>query len=222
LICNWNSLESLRLINLPSIILYSIKFSFFIRPVILRKIINSHSILSGHHSSAISNIGNIALSFNCKYNNSTWSRFIESSSSLVSIFQKSRLCYLTSFLKSFERIFRKTRLINNNCMQMIFKKISTIASSMSIINCKKRAFRPSFWIFSFGFSHIKNDRYSVFIIVSLYTLMCICRITSYQPMRFRCEFSIFKIFKWMLIILLSTSHSSQKVSSLYEYEHEYQ
>lgn len=78
LVCYWDILESLGLINLPSIVLDSIKLGFFVWTVILRQIVNSHAAFRRHNGSAVTYVGYIALSFDCENNNGTRPRLIES------------------------------------------------------------------------------------------------------------------------------------------------
>lgn len=187
-------MKSLGLIDLPTSILNSIKFNFFVWPMVLRQFKQPHSIFSWQNCAAISNIYTITFIFNSKYNYCASSRFINSWS-LICHFQEGIFSYSAAFLKSFHRIWREARLFGNNLMQIIFQKISTITSSMTIINCKERAFRPISNIWSLNRSiYIQNNRYSIFIIISLYSLMSISRITSNEPMSFWGKFCLFKIF----------------------------
>ena len=78
LVCYWDILECLGLINLPSIVLDSVKLGFFVWTVILRQIKNSHAAFRRHYGSTITNIGYIALSFDCEYNNGARPWLIES------------------------------------------------------------------------------------------------------------------------------------------------
>jgi hypothetical protein len=66
-------------------------------------------------------------------------------------------------------------------MQVIFKIISTHIATMAIIDRKIAAFWPLFVILLFvlGFCHVKNYAYSIFIIISLNSLMSICCVAGY-------------------------------------------
>jgi len=70
LVCNWDILECLGLINLTSIVLDSVKLGFFVWTVVLRQIEDSHAAFRRHDSSTITDIGHIAFSFDCENNNS--------------------------------------------------------------------------------------------------------------------------------------------------------
>lgn len=61
---------------------------------------------------------------------------------------------------------------------------------MSIINSKERAFRPFLTFSILRFNYIKNDWYSILIIIPHQSLMCVCWISSHESISlytlFRC------------------------------------
>lgn len=161
---------------MPTSILNSIKFDFFIGSMVLRQFIQPHSIFSRQNCSAVSNIYTITFTFNSKYYNCTGSRFINSWS-LICHFQKGIFRQSAAILNSLQRIWREARLFCDNLMQIIFQKVSTITSPVAIINPKERTFWPISDIRSFlWFINIQNNWNSIFIIISLNSLMSIGRI----------------------------------------------
>jgi len=62
LVRNRHILEGLSLVNLPAIILDSIKFGLLVRPVVLRQLVNALSAFSRQNGSAVTDIGDVALS----------------------------------------------------------------------------------------------------------------------------------------------------------------
>ena len=84
---------------------------------------------------------------------------------------------------------------------MIFEVVSAEAATMPIINCKEWTFRPSLRIFVLRSRHVQNDWYSIFIIISLNTLMSVGWVTGNQAMRFWSILGVFKFFQWVVILL---------------------
>lgn len=82
-------------------------------------------------------------------------------------------------------------------MEMVFQIVSAHASTMPVIDSEERAFWPSSSIFVFRSCHVEDDWNSILIIISLNTLMSICRVACDQTMGLRCKLSILKIFKWI-------------------------
>ena len=78
---------------------------------------------------------------------------------------------------------------------MVLQEVCTHASSMPIIYREEGALRPLGWIFFLWPGHVQDDGDSVFVIVSLNTLMSISRITCYQPMCFRRKLGFLKVFE---------------------------
>ena len=203
LVCYWNVLKSLGLINLTSIVLNSVKFSFFIWTMILWQIVNSHPTFRWHNCSTVTNISHIAFSFDSKNNDRARSWFIKSRA-LISNFQKSFFSNSAPIFECLNWISWKAVLSNNNLMKMIFEEISTHATSMAIIDSKERAFWPCIRILTFWPCHIQNDWDSILIIIPLNALMSIGRITCNQSMTLGCKFCVFKILQGIISWLLIT------------------
>ena len=113
LICYRDILESLGLINLSSIVLDSVELGFFVWTVILRQIIDSHATFRRHNRSTVTNIGDIAFSFNCENNNGARPWLIKSGA-LISNFQKPFFRYPAPIFKCFYGISWKTGLSYDN------------------------------------------------------------------------------------------------------------
>lgn len=80
-------------------------------------------------------------------------------------------------------------------MKIVFQKIRALSTTMPIVYRKKVAFRPVFNV-SFTLSRsikIKNNWDSIFIVISLKTLMSVCRVGRDQSMRFSCKFGRLEI-----------------------------
>ena len=61
-------------------------------------------------------------------------------------------------------------------MQIVSQKISTWSSPVSIKHPKERTFRPIITFLNWRFHDIEYDRYSIFVIVSYDSLVCVCSI----------------------------------------------
>ena len=101
----------------------------------------------------------------------------------------------------FSWVFRKCFIFNYlllikdiiyHLMEVFSEIISTFRASMTIVNCKKTALWPLYYMFfRFWLHNIQNYRYSVLIVVSNHTLMCICCIWLYYSVIFIWTFWIF-------------------------------
>ena len=66
---------------------------------------------------------------------------------------------------------------------------------MSVVDSKEAAFRPSCWIFLLRSGHVQNNGNSIFIVISLNTLMSICGVACDQTMWLGGIFCIFEVFQ---------------------------
>lgn len=82
-------------------------------------------------------------------------------------------------------------------MQMVLEEVGTHASSMAIVDRKERTLWPCGRILLLRSCHVQDDGDSVFVIISLDTLMGISRITGYQTMWLWSKLRILKVFKWI-------------------------
>jgi len=78
-------------------------------------------------------------------------------------------------------------------MQVISQEISTSRSSMTIIHSEERAFWPFLFEAVLRFLNIENDWDSILIIISNYSLICICGISWNKAVFFNWTFRRFVI-----------------------------
>ncbi len=91
---------------------------------------------------------------------------------------KHLLTISTSFSNCFSWVIRETILLDDKLVKIIFKKVSTIVSAMSIINSKERTFWPIFKLFfALWSNNVKDDWYSIFVVSSYYSLVSISSIS---------------------------------------------
>jgi len=103
-------------------------------------------------------------------------------------------------------------------MELISKKVSTCRSTMTIIDSKKRASGPIINLFKFWFNYIKNNWYSVLIIIPDNTLMSISWITTDNTILFACKFcrvirsyesvDLFLLHFYVFLLLLNSHYKS--------------
>ena len=83
-------------------------------------------------------------------------------------------------------------------MQLIFQEVGTRTPTMSIVDCEVATLWPVGNIFATCWPrHVQYDRDSIFIVVSLDSLMRIGRIRGDQAMSLRSKFCRLKIFQWI-------------------------
>lgn len=93
------------------------------------------------------------------------------------------------------RIFWETILFHYELMQIIFKEISACVTSMSIVNCKERAFGPVLhFLFTLWSNYVENDWYSIFIVISDDTLISVSCIRMNDAILFR--WKLCRLFIW--------------------------
>ena len=105
----------------------------------------------------------------------------------MSPFQEYLFCLCNSIFNCYFRIFWKIVISDNQLMELISKIISACRPSMPVIYCKKWASWPFINIFKLRFNDIKNDRNSVFVIISNNALMRISRVAWYHAIFLACE-----------------------------------
>jgi len=187
--------------------------------VILWQLINSKTILPRHNGSAVTNICNIALCLNSQNNDCARARLVNLWI-LHGQLKEPFLSYATAVPERFPRIFWEAILSDDDLVKMILQKISAVTSAMAIINCKKGALWPRGRILIWWPCHIQNNWHTVLVVVSLNTLMRICRVACDQAMGLRGIFRLLKILqrivKYVLITIVTTSKTSEEIAALNE------
>ena len=84
-------------------------------------------------------------------------------------------------------------------MQLVSQEISTLCSTMPIIDCKERASRPVINLFEFRFDYIEDNRNTVFIVVSYHSLMSVGSISH--------NYAVFLWGKLCRVVILSELHN---------------
>ena len=78
-------------------------------------------------------------------------------------------------------ILRENLVFDDELMQVVSQKVSTSVTTMSIKNSEEATLRPICYIFFCWRLHdVKNDTYSVFVIVTDYPLISVRSITHYM------------------------------------------
>ena len=158
-----NCLNCLCLIYFTTVFSYSLSFGIFVGPMISRQNKMFLTTHCRHNSPTVTDICNITIILNKQHYNGARSRFIKSTwySSIHCIIAFCHLKELslsrnTSICESLCWIRWKAFLIDNNTMEAFFQKVSASTSTMTIINCKIRTFRPFIcWnLFPLRSSHI--------------------------------------------------------------------
>ena len=212
------------LINLSPIFFNPFCFSWIFWFMVLRKQQDFFTAINRHNSPTISDICYIANIPNNKNNYCTCATsFYEifmRSTLLMRPFQKHFFSFCNSIFNSNLRIFRKIFISNNQLMKLISKKISACRSTMTIIDCEERASGPIIYLFELWFYYIKDNWYSVLIIIPYNTLMSISWIATDNTILFASKFcwvirsyksiDLF-LFHFYVFLLLLNSHNKSSI-----------
>ena len=130
---------------------------------------------------------------------------------LVSIVHKYLLSFKTASSECLGWISREAFLVYYYQMKLIFEEIRAGMPTMPIVYCEIWTFRPGCNIHPIGwFRHIQDNRNSVLIVVSLYSLMRVGWVRCYQTMHFWSKFGCFKILQRvvlnLIIVILNWQH----------------
>jgi len=119
---------------------------------------------------------------------------------------------VTTSSDCFNWILWKTILFDDELMQIVFQKICTCISSMTVVNSKERAFWPILNFFFAFWSHdVKNNRNSVFIVGSNNPLISVCCIRMNDAILLRGELRTFFIRKRKLDRIQIHSNSKKNI-----------
>jgi len=85
---------------------------------------------------------------------------------------------------------------------MVLQKVATRVSTVAVVNRKETALGPTGDVSAVSrFVHVQNDRYPVFVVLSLNPLVGVGRVRCYETMAFCGELCKFKVFKRVLLRL---------------------
>jgi hypothetical protein len=84
----------------------------------------------------------------------------------------------------FNWIHWEIRVSDNHLMKLISQKVSTLGTSMSIIDGKEGASWPEVYLLELWLNDIQNDRNSVFVVISNHTLVSISRVCDNDSILF--------------------------------------
>ena len=165
------------------------------------------SIVNRHESSAITDIGNVCNLTDNKNDNSTSTASLDVTclliTFLVSILKETTFSFLKAILNCLYWIIRETGVPHNHLMELIPKKVSTLGTTMTIIDGKEAAAGPEIYLLKLGLDDIQNDGDTIFIVVSNHTLMCIGSVCYYDAIFLRSKFSrIIICFEFIDLLLL--------------------
>ena len=90
---------------------------------------------------------------------------------------------------------RETLLINDNQVQLVFKKICACTAPVAIVDGKVAALRPGYHILATGgFGHVEDDGDAVLIVIPLDALVRIGSVGRDQAMSLGCILGWLKVF----------------------------
>ena len=97
-----------------------------------------------------------------------------------------------------DRILRKLLVLDHEVMQVVPEVVSTGRATMAIEDTKEADLRPLYFLICFvlRLQYVQNDTDSIFVVVSDYTLVCICCVGLDNPTLFLTSL------RWLVILKL--------------------
>ncbi len=198
LVFSWQShiLDRLSLVNAASILDDPLHFILFVGSMVSREQEQLFAFVRRHNRSTVANICNITLFANDKNNYATAATTFMHWCLSVGVLHKPTFSFETTSSQCLCWVLWEALLVYNDQMELIFEEVRTCWATMAIIDSEIATLWPVTDIFPAGRSrHIQNDRYSIFIVISLDALMSVCCVRSDQTMCFRRILRRFKIFQ---------------------------
>lgn len=157
---------------------------------------NLFSVFCGEHCARIADVGHVAVFADDEDDDGAGTGFVFYFTVLVGFFLETPFGLLETLENCLFWLSRETGLLYHKLMQVVSEEIRAAGASMSVVDAEERAFGPFFVNSTRWFYYIKNYSNSIFIIIPYYSLIRICRISSYSSIRFYRTFRRFMIWNY--------------------------
>lgn len=169
----WNI--RLVLVYLSTIPLDSILFTLALGLVILRKLNDLCTSISRHKGSAIADIGHIADIADDQNDDGTAATSLNATPILLALvmgkLEEALLGLLEASLHCFDWVLRELRVSHDHLMELVSQEVSTLGTSMTVIDCEEAAPRPEIDLLKFWLNNVEDDGNPVFIVAPHHSLM---------------------------------------------------
>jgi hypothetical protein len=91
-------------------------------------------------------------------------------------------------------------LLDDDLVEVVFEIVGTHAASMAVVNGEEGALGPSEGVLALRSGHVEDDRNPILIIVPLYSLVGVGRVTGDESVRLGGELGIFEVLEGVEVI----------------------